>query len=312
MRIVRDYQFITEADQGAAIAIGNFDGVHIGHRAVIDLAREQADRLEAPLGVMTFEPHPRQLFAPDAPPFRLTGPAARAHRLEKYGVDILYELTFNAALAALPPDKFVQRVLVDGLGVRHVVVGADFHFGAKRAGTTEMLTDFGDRLGFGVTVAKLVAEGDAEVSSTAIREALAEGEPRDAAAMLGHRHRIEGPVIRGDQRGRDLGFPTANMSLTGLHQPKYGVYAVLADVLSGPHKGRYQGAASIGIRPQFDGETPNLETYLFDFKGDIYDETISIALVEYLRPETKFDSIDALIAQMEADCTAARRILDAI
>ena len=312
MRIVRDYQFITEADQGAAIAIGNFDGVHIGHRAVIDLAREQADRLEAPLGVMTFEPHPRQLFAPDAPPFRLTGPAARAHRLEKYGVDILYELTFNAALAALPPDQFVQRVLVDGLGVRHVVVGADFHFGAKRAGTTEMLTDFGDRLGFGVTVAKLVAEGDAEVSSTAIREALAEGEPRDAAAMLGHRHRIEGPVIRGDQRGRDLGFPTANMSLTGLHQPKYGVYAVLADVLSGPHKGRYQGAASIGIRPQFDGETANLETYLFDFKGDIYDETISIALVEYLRPETKFDSIDALIAQMEADCTAARRILDAI
>ena len=119
-------------------------------------------------------------------------------------------------------------------------------------------------------------------------------------------------MIRGDQRGRDLGFPTANMSLTGLHQPKYGVYAVLADVLSGPHKGRYQGAASIGIRPQFDGETPNLETYLFDFKGDIYDETISIALVEYLRPETKFDSIDALIAQMEADCTAARRILDAI
>ena len=312
MRIVRDYQFITEADQGAAIAIGNFDGVHIGHRAVIDLAREQADRLEAPLGVMTFEPHPRQLFAPDAPPFRLTGPAARAHRLEKYGVDILYELTFNAALAALPPDKFVQRVLVDGLGVRHVVVGADFHFGAKRAGTTEMLADFGDRLGFGVTVAKLVAEGDAEVSSTAIREALAEGAPRDAAARLGHRHRIEGPVIRGDQRGRDLGFPTANMSLTGLHQPKYGVYAVLADVLSGPHKGRYQGAASIGIRPQFDGETPNLETYLFDFKGDIYDETISIALVEYLRPETKFDSIDALIAQMEADCTAARRILDAI
>lgn len=310
MRIVRDVQFTTDADRGASIAIGNFDGVHIGHRAVIDLARSEAEKLNAPLGVMTFEPHPRELFSPDAPPFRLTGPAARAHRLEKIGIDILYELTFNPALAALTPEDFVTRVLIDGLGVRHVTVGADFHFGAKRAGTPEVLRDFGGKLGFGVTIAELISEGTEEVSSTAIREALTEGRPRDAAAMLGHWHRIEGPVIRGDQRGRDLGYPTANMSIAGLHQPKFGVYAVLIDVLTGPHKGTYKGAASLGIRPQFDGETPNLETYLFDFKGDLYGETLSIALVDYLRPEAKFDSLDALIAQMEADCARARTILE--
>ncbi|WP_136636979.1 bifunctional riboflavin kinase/FAD synthetase [Pseudooceanicola onchidii] len=310
MRIVRDYQYVTEADRGASIAIGNFDGVHHGHRAVIDIARAEATRLDAPLGVMTFEPHPRQLFAPDAAPFRLTGPAARAHRLEKIGVDVLYELTFNPGLAALTPDEFAKRVLVDGLGVRHVTVGADFHFGAKRAGTVDTLRAFGDTYGFGVTIAELISEGTEEVSSTAIRTALTEGRPRDAAAMLGHWHRIEGPVIRGDQRGRDLGYPTANMSITGLHQPKFGVYAVLVDVLTGPHKGSYHGAASLGVRPQFDGETPNIETYVFDFKGDLYGETLSVALVDYLRPEARFDSLDALVAQMDADCAKARTILE--
>lgn len=312
MRIVRDYQYTTEADRGASIAIGNFDGVHIGHRAVIDLARTEAEALNAPLGVMTFEPHPRELFAPDAPPFRLTGPAARAHRLEKIGVEVLYELTFNPALAALSPEDFVSRVLVDGLGVRHVTVGADFHFGAKRAGTTDTLRAFGETHGFGVTVADLISEGSEEVSSTAIREALSAGRPRDAKSMLGHWHRIEGPVIRGDQRGRDLGYPTANMSIAGLHQPKFGVYAVMVDVLTGTHKGSYRGAASLGLRPQFDGETPNLETYIFDFKGDLYGETLSVALVDYLRPEARFDSLEGLIEQMNADCAQARTILEAL
>ena len=150
------------------------------------------------------------------------------------------------------------------------------------------------------------------MSSTAIRKALAEGRPRDAAAMLGHWHRIEGTVIGGEQRGRDLGYPTANMSLAGLHLPAFGVYAVLADVLDGPHKGRYQGAASLGVRPMFNGEVPNLETFLFDFSGDLYGATLSVALVDYLRGEEKFDSLDALIAQMGADCDRARQILDAL
>ena len=312
MKIVRDYQYTTGADRGASIAIGNFDGVHIGHRAVIDIARTEAERLNAPLGVMTFEPHPRQLFAPGAPAFRLTGAAARAHRLEKIGVDILYELTFNTALAALTPEDFVTRVLVDGLGVAHVTVGADFHFGARRAGTPEILREFGAAHGFGVSIAGLVQEGTEEISSTAIRDALSDGRPRDAAAMLGHWHRIEGPVIRGDQRGRDLGYPTANMSIAGLHQPKFGVYAVLVDVLTGPHRGSYRGAASLGLRPQFDGETPNLETYVFDFTGDLYGEQISVGLVDYLRPEARFDSLEAMIGQMDADCVKARAILEDI
>ncbi|MCB1339533.1 MAG: bifunctional riboflavin kinase/FAD synthetase [Pseudooceanicola sp.] len=310
MRIIRDYQFVTPADRGASVAIGNFDGVHLGHQSVIDLARKAAP--DAPLGVLTFEPHPREFFAPNAPPFRLMGREARRHRLEKLGVDVLYELNFNAALSGLTPEDFTRKVIVQGLGLAHVVVGADFCFGKGRKGSAQDLVAFGREMGFGVTIAPLLAESDTTVSSTAIRKALAEGRPRDAAAMLGHWHRIEGTVIGGEQRGRDLGYPTANMSLAGLHLPAFGVYAVLADVLDGPHKGRYQGAASLGVRPMFNGEVPNLETFLFDFSGDLYGATLSVALVDYLRGEEKFDSLDALIAQMGADCDRARQILDAL
>ena len=312
MRIVRDYQFVTERDRGAVAAIGNFDGVHIGHLSVIELAREEAARQGAPLGVITFEPHPRQLFAPDSPDFRLTNAAARAHRLEKIGVDVLYELNFNPHLASFTPRDFADKVLRAGLGLRQVIVGADFHFGKARAGGIEDLKTYGEELGFGVTVAPLVENSHGEVSSTAIRQALSDGQPRAAAAMLGHWHRIEGMVIRGDQRGRDLGYPTANMSLKSLHKPKFGVYAVLVDVLDGPHKGSYQGAASLGMRPMFNGQEPNLETFLFDFRGDLYGSEVSVALVDYLRPEEKFDSLEALIAQMDADCARAKAILGAI
>lgn len=164
-------------------------------------------------------------------------------------------------------------------------------------------------MGFGVTVAELLETGGVQVSSTAIRQALSEGRPRDAATLLGHWHRIEGEVIGGEQRGRELGFPTANMSIDGLHQPKFGVYAVLVDVLDGPHQGSYHGAASIGVRPMFDGDHPNIETFLFDFTGDLYGATLSVGLVEFLRPELKFDGLDALIKQMDADCDTARDIL---
>lgn len=312
MRIIRDYSFVNDADRGASVAIGNFDGVHLGHRAVIDIARKAGEAIGAPLGVMTFEPHPRQYFAPDAPAFRLMSREAKAHRLEKLGVQKLYELNFNAALSGLTPEAFAQKVIVDGLGLKHVVVGADFCFGKGRKGSVEDLKRFGAEMGFGVTVAELVEGDTGEVSSTAIRQALSDGRPRDAAAMLGHWHRMDGTVIGGDQRGRDLGFPTANMNIDGLHQPKFGVYAVLVDVLEGPHKGSYHGAASLGMRPMFNGQSPNLETYIFDFKGDIYGAPISVGLVDYLRPEAKFDSLDALIAQMDADCDKARQILAAL
>ncbi|SMC13583.1 Riboflavin biosynthesis protein RibF [Roseovarius aestuarii] len=309
MRIIRDYEYLDPSDRGASVAIGNFDGVHIGHRTVIELAREAATASNVPLGVLTFEPHPRQYFAPDAPPFRLMGPEARAHRLEKLGVRRLYELNFNAALSALSPRDFVQNVVRDGLGLTHVVVGADFCFGKGRAGNAADFQAFGKEMGFGVTIAELLEGEQGQVSSTAIRAALSQGRPGDAAAMLGHWHRIEGPVVGGEQRGRELGYPTTNMSIEGLHPPKFGVYAVLLDVLSGPHKGSYQGAASLGIRPMFNGEIPNLETFIFDFSGDLYGADLSVALVEYLRPEETFDSLEAFIAQMDADCDRARKIL---
>jgi riboflavin kinase/FMN adenylyltransferase len=309
MRMVRDYQYVSDDDRGASVAIGNFDGVHLGHQAVIGIAHDAARRLGAPLGVLTFEPHPREFFAPDSPPFRLMNAEAKAHRLEKLGVDILYELNFNKALSSLTPEEFAAQVICRGLGLAHVVVGEDFCFGKGRAGTALDLARFGQELGFGVTVTPLIETAGVEVSSTRIRAALSEGRPRDAAAMLGHLHRIEGAVIRGDQRGRELGYPTANMSIAGLHPPKFGVYAVEADVLTGPSAGSYHAVASLGVRPMFGVNLPNLETHLFDFKGDLYGAHLSIALVDYLRPEAKFDSLDALIAQMDRDSAAARRIL---
>jgi len=295
------------AERGASVAMGNFDGVHLGHRSVIDLARCP----DLPLGIVTFEPHPRQYFAPDAPPFRLMEAEARAHRLQKLGVERLYELPFDARLAGMPAEDFVRDVLVTGLGVAHVTVGADFCFGKGRKGSTETLQRMGTELGFGVTIAPLLAHDEREVSSTAIRDALSNGRPRDAARMLGHWHRIEGPVAHGEKRGRDLGYPTANIELSGLHLPRFGVYAVTADVLTGPHAGTYGGAASLGVRPMFGENRPNLETYLFDFSGDLYGATLSVGFVDFLRPELRFDGVDALVAQMAQDCAEARAILAA-
>ena len=306
MRIHRDTTYLDPADRGATVAIGNFDGVHLGHQAVL---RQAASVTGAPLGVVTFEPHPREILIPDAPPFRLMNAEARSHRLAKLGVIHLYELPFNAALMALSPEDFARDILGERLGLAHVTVGQDFRFGKNRAGTADDLRAFGDRFGFGVTIAKLVETAGLEVSSTRIREALAEGQPRDAAMMLGHQHRIEGVVERGDQRGRDLGYPTANMSITGLHPPKFGVYAVRIDVLTGENEGRYDGVASLGVRPMFGENIPNLETHVFDFRGDLYGSQMSVALVEYLRPEEKFDSLEALIVQMDADSARAREIL---
>ncbi|MGB0439803.1 MAG: bifunctional riboflavin kinase/FAD synthetase [Paracoccaceae bacterium] len=310
MRIIRDYQSVTDPDRGATAAIGNFDGVHLGHQAVI--AQAQAMAPDAPLGVVTFSPHPRAFFNPGAPAFRLMHSATRAARLGTLGVERLYDLTFTADLAALSPEAFAKDVLHDGLGLTHIVVGADFRFGKGRAGDATDLRRFGDQFGFGVTVAQMVDGPAGQVSSTRIREALSTGHPQDAAAMLGHWHRMDGPIIGGERRGRELGFPTANMAIDGLHLPKFGVYAVLVDVQDGPHAGRYHGAASLGVRPMFDGDVPNLETFVFDFSGDLYGATLSVALVAFLRPEATFDGLEALIAQMDADCDQARRLLEAL
>ena len=309
MRIIRDTHFIDPNDRGAAAAIGNFDGVHLGHQAVIDLTRKAAADAVTPLGIMTFEPHPRSYFSNDSNPFRLMNAEARAHRLEKLGVEKLYEVPFNDALASLSARDFAQTIIADQLGLKHVVVGADFCFGQGRKGNAKTLADMGAEMGFGVTIAPMMQVGDADISSTAIRQALSDGRPADAAKMLGHWHRLENIVIRGDQRGRDLGYPTANMSIDGLHPPKFGVYAVKIDVRDGPHAGSYNGAASIGVRPMFGENRPNCETFIFDFKGDLYGTTVSVALVAYLRPELQFVGLEPLIIQMDADCVTAREIL---
>ncbi|MEO0486988.1 MAG: bifunctional riboflavin kinase/FAD synthetase [Pseudomonadota bacterium] len=307
-----DLSAIPAAARGASVAIGNFDGVHLGHQAVIAQARRDG----AALGVVTFEPHPRSFFAAEKglpkPPFRLMSAEARANRLEKLGVERLFEVPFDAALAELSPEAFVTDIIATGIGASHVVVGQDFCFGKNRAGDTAALRGLAKAHGIDVTVAQMVATGATEVSSTNIRRALADARPADARAMLGHWHRLEGEVIHGHARGRDLGYPTANISLGDLHHPAYGVYVVVVDVLDGPHAGSYHGASSIGVRPMFGENAANCETFLFDFKGDLYGATISVGLVAYLRGEQKFDGLDALIAQMGRDCDRARAILGAL
>lgn len=286
--------------------MGNFDGVHKGHRAVIDAARAAGD---APLGVVTFEPHPRQYFVPDAPPFRLMNPEARANRLARLGVDHLYELPFDTVLAGLTPEGFARQVLAQGLGVSHVTIGADFCFGKDRQGTAQTLQDLGRELGFGVTIVPLIGAGEARYSSTAIRQALTEGRTHDAERMLGHWHRIEGEVVHGEKRGREFGWPTANLRMDDLHLPRLGVYAVLVDVLTGPDRMSCQGVASLGVRPMFGRNEPNLEVHLFDFDGDLYGQHLSVALVDFLRDEARFDGIQALIDQIAQDASDARAIL---
>lgn len=308
MQVFKDWHFIAQDARGASVALGNFDGVHLGHRAVIDLARHNGPA-NAPLGVVTFTPHPREYFAPNAAHFRLMSPPARARALADLGVTRLFDLPFDAAMAAMSPLEFARSILVDAIGAAHVTVGADFCFGKGRAGRAEDLVQLGRDLGFGVTIADMVDTGGAAVSSTAIRAALSAGDARLAAAMLGHPHRIEGEVIHGHKRGRELGYPTANMDISGLHLPRFGVYAVRVRVLTGQHIGAYIGAASLGIRPMFGHNTPNLETFIFDFTGDLYGAHISISLIEFLRDEAKFDGLPALLAQMEDDCTRARAIL---
>ncbi|AJE48355.1 bifunctional riboflavin kinase/FAD synthetase [Celeribacter indicus] len=307
MQIHTSWTEIPDTAKGCSAAIGNFDGIHLGHRRVIDLARAHG-----PLGVVTFEPHPREYFAPGAPPFRLMNAESRANRLSKLGVEHLFQLPFDRNLATMTPEAFARDVIRDGLGLSHIVAGEDFHFGAKRAGSAQDLERFGREMGFGVTVADLLETDRGISSSSAIRKALAEGKPQVAADLLGHWHRIEGAVQHGDKRGRDLGYPTANMSVAGLHTPKFGVYAVFVDVLTGPHKGQYQGAASLGVKPTFGANLPCLESYIFDFRGDLYGEHLSVAFVDYLRPELTFTSLDGLIARMKADCEDARRILGAV
>ncbi len=309
MRVLFDYKSLRPEDRGASVAIGNFDGIHVGHRSVIDLAiRKAAERRLSP-AVLTFEPHPREFFCPSDPPFRLMNSAAKARGLEKLGIEILYQLPFGACLAGMSGERFVSEVLCEGLGISVAAAGGDFCFGKGRTATVADLAEMGALSGFDVFAAPMLASSGREYSSTAVRKALSEGKPGAAAELLGSWHRIEGVVSRGEQRGRTLGFPTANVELTGLHPPRLGIYAVSADILSGPRKGSHRGVASIGVRPTFGRKPLNLEVHIFDFDGDLYGEEISVALIEFQRPEIRFPDAAELVRQMRSDREEARKIL---
>lgn len=309
MQVVRDWRHLPDAVKGAAVAVGAFDGVHRGHQAVIADAKAAADRLGAPLGVVSFDPHPRRWFQKDAAPFRLMTADQMVQALAPLGVDILYLLPFDAEMAGMTDAAFAEQVLARGLGVRHAAVGFDFTFGKGRSGSPEALRAYGERLGFGVsTVQRLDDDHGLKLSSSAVREALKAGDMTRAAAILGRPFAIQGEVIHGDKRGRTIGVPTANVAMGDYMRPAYGVYATRSRLADGRS---VDGVASLGVRPMYALETPLLEVWLFDFDGDLYGQTMETQLIARLRGEERFDGLDALKAQIEADAAAARVILNA-
>jgi riboflavin kinase / FMN adenylyltransferase len=291
--------------RGAVVALGNFEGVHRGHRAVIAAAVDRARALGRPAAALTFEPHPRAFFKPHEPLFRLTGEAAKLRLLAATGLDGAIVMKFDGALAGLTPDAFVQEVLVDRLQVAGVVAGFDFHFGKGRAGTPDYLKTEGERRGFSVDLVTAQLDGGMRISSGAVRAALVAGNADEAADLLGYPWFVTAEVVHGDKRGRELGFPTANLRLDPGCGLRHGIYAVRVET----DGKRYDGVANFGRRPMFDIGIVLLEIYLFDFEGDLYGRTLDVAVIAWIRPEFKFDSLDALIARIEEDCRMAKMAL---
>jgi riboflavin kinase / FMN adenylyltransferase len=310
MKILRDYDNVPTDLKGLVLAIGNFDGVHRGHQAVIAAAQKEADKRGVPSGVLTFEPHSREFFAPDAPPIRLSTLETRAAHLNWLGVDAMAALKFDREFSNKSAEEFVQDVLVSGFQVSHVVVGYDFIFGHKRQGTTVVLHELGAKYGFDVTVVEPVGEQTLIFSSTEIRKCLVDGDPAKAASLLGHWWEVDGVIIKGDQRGRTIGFPTANLPITYFQQPKIGVYAVRVGLTSEDGATSWvDGVANYGRRPTFDKTDILLEVHLLDFDQDLYGQHIHVAFVDYIRKEKKFNGIEELEAQISQDVKTARGIL---
>ncbi len=303
--VVRDDGPETAKLRGAVVAIGNFDGVHRGHRSVIDFATKRAVAAGRPSAVLTLEPHPRSYFRPDETLFRLTDARQKLRLLAATGLDGAVVLTFNAELAGLPAERFVSEILVGRLAVSGVAIGFDFHFGQGRGGSPAFLMEAGRRYGFPVDVAPKLEDEGRPVSSGTIRAALEAGRVVEAAELLGYPWFVSGEVIHGEKRGRELGFPTANLRLDSACGLKHGIYAVRV----GLGDARYDGVASFGRRPTFDNGAPLLEVFLFDYSGDLYGRTIDVALIGWIRPEEKFSSIEALMAQMKFDAERARDAL---
>lgn len=308
MRIVRHWQTTPADARGAVVAIGNFDGVHLGHRAVIEEGARIARTLGAPLAVLTFEPHPRQVLAPPGEPFRLTSFRLKARHLAALGVEILYVARFDRAFAAREPDSFVADVIAAGIGARHVVVGHDFAFGRGRAGTVALLTEVGARCDVGVTSIEAAGAESGIYSASQARRLLAAGEVAALPPLLGRYWEIDGHVVTGDRRGRTIGFPTANLRCAGILHPARGVYALWAR--PGGDDGPWLSAvANLGRRPTFDKTENLLEVHLFDYAADLYGRRLRAAFTNRVRPERRFDGIESLKAQIARDCDDARAIL---
>jgi len=303
-RVVRDFA-PADALRGAVVAIGNFDGVHRGHKAVIGAALARAASLRRPAAALTFEPHPRAFFNPGEPLFRLTDEAAKLRLLAATGLDGAIVLTFDAALAQLTAEQFVTRVLVERFAVSGAAIGFNFHFGARRSGSPGFLLEEGRKHGFAVDVVPRFEDAGRPVSSGPIRAALAAGQLDRAAEFLGYPWFVSGTVIHGDKRGREFGFPTANLQLDAACGLRHGIYAVR--VAAGGR--RYDGVASFGRRPTFDNGAVLLEVFLFGFSGDLYGASIDVAFIEWLRDERVFASATALVQQMQEDARLAREAL---
>ncbi len=305
MQIYHHWQGLPDEARGATVALGNFDGVHRGHAGLLRAAH--AARPDTPLAVLTFEPHPREVFRPEDPPFRLTLSAERADALAAVGVSILYEIPFNHEFSLMTAEDFVVEVLHKGLGAKHLASGGDFAFGHRRGGDAEFLAVRAEALGMGLSLVPPVTDARGPLSSSRIRRALQDGYPEHATAELGRPWAIRGEVAHGDKRGRTIGFPTANVALGSHLEPARGVYAVTIRTADGAI---YKGVANIGRRPTVNaGLESRLEVNLFDFSGDIYGMEITVALHAYIRAEVKFPGLDALKAQIRADAAEARRLL---
>lgn len=312
MQIFRHYDDVTAPFKGAVVAIGNFDGVHRGHQALIARVRDHAHAQGKPAAVLAFEPHPQEFFRPSAESFRLTPFRVKARLLAEQGVDVMFALPFDAQMASKSAQQFVMDVLIGGLGVSGVLVGADFQFGKGRTGDATVLSYMGEMEGFCVEIFEpvIIGDGAGKISSTHIREALKSGKPDVAAKLLGHFWSVEGRVEHGDKRGRTIGVPTANMRLNDTLHPAYGVYAVRATIYEDDKPvSRHGGVANFGIRPMWETKEPLLETWLFDFDGDLYGKHLAVEFVHYIRGEAKLDGLDALKAQIAKDAEEARSVL---
>jgi riboflavin kinase / FMN adenylyltransferase len=305
--IIRDTTPAAAIPRGSVVAMGNFDGVHLGHRAVIAAALQMAHSHGRPALAVTFEPHPRSFFSPSSPQFRLTDEAAKLRLLAGTGLEGAVVMTFDKVRAGTTAQDFIHHDLIERLGVSGIAVGYDFHFGKGRVGSPSLLVNEAPRLGIEVDVQPHVDIAERPVSSSAIRMALAEGQIEEATAMLGGPWFVAGAVIHGEKRGRDLGYPTANIRLDKNCGLKHGIYAVR--VGRGPE--RYEGVASFGRRPTFDNGAPLLEIFLFDFKGDLYGKALDVAFIGFIREELKFDRVEKLVHQMADDSDRARAALAA-